>query len=775
MAVAPQYFPEEVVFDFEDDPVFIQQRLKDEKEAEKKRNDRRFKTVVCRHWVKGLCMKLDNCEFLHELDNDRMPECRWGEKCQVPDCYFKHTKESDRQECAYYTLGFCAHGTSCRYRHIRKAKEELQEETNWDIIFTTAVPMSSDAAAGAADRRVQEPNVNFKISLCKHFVAGTTCPYGDKCHFAHGENELRDPSQNKTLPNLDNAQQPHVLSALPVKSPLEEAIDALTSAHDTIPDPLADVGQDLRTPDIGVQVAKYIVLRAETFAHLAASVKHNVWAVHPVVKDRLNHAFYNAERVIIIFTVDETRQFAGCAIMKSDVKEVMNEDRIATPEEAKGLGFMFEVDWVRSCVVSYSKTSKLSTFEPELNKEIPVAFCFEGTELPPQVGHSLLVMLFRESNIDINRDQIDASLKVSVHPPGPSRDLIPILDRTREIDMRRMATNTGSERHNNIDEKQLINPPHGDGPVPVAPGCMKAQKPGFIFAGDDFKLIDEMLGRLLFGVEEQNGRLLRGIEAGTIIFLLNLRNGQLFGVFEALDVPQMNLDPKAFATPGTRRPQSQLPLQLPVNVLMELKPISAAQVATHTIPRGPEAAFKTLSMNQTQQLINLLFIRSGLLDNSQNQMMLGNPNGNDRGGHPAGYDDDARINFSSNYSEGINEEPLQEPTQPGQPYTQKLIVNIPFKPGYKAANRMIGRGGTRLRAVQQATGVSCRIRNESDDPDVKEIVGPIHVILQSTDASKMRMAIDMMKDNINEVIQQHDSYVKKGEELRQRRLERQHR
>ena len=46
------------------------------------KKDRRFKTVVCRHWVKGLCMKLDKCEFLHELNTERMPECRWGEKCQ---------------------------------------------------------------------------------------------------------------------------------------------------------------------------------------------------------------------------------------------------------------------------------------------------------------------------------------------------------------------------------------------------------------------------------------------------------------------------------------------------------------------------------------------------------------------------------------------------------------------------------------------------------------------------------------------------------------------
>lgn len=56
--------------------------LLDARVQELMKKDRRFKTVVCRHWVKGLCMKLDNCEFLHELNIERMPECRWGEKCQ---------------------------------------------------------------------------------------------------------------------------------------------------------------------------------------------------------------------------------------------------------------------------------------------------------------------------------------------------------------------------------------------------------------------------------------------------------------------------------------------------------------------------------------------------------------------------------------------------------------------------------------------------------------------------------------------------------------------
>lgn len=33
------------------------------------------KQVVCKHWLRGLCKKGDQCEFLHEYDLSKMPEC----------------------------------------------------------------------------------------------------------------------------------------------------------------------------------------------------------------------------------------------------------------------------------------------------------------------------------------------------------------------------------------------------------------------------------------------------------------------------------------------------------------------------------------------------------------------------------------------------------------------------------------------------------------------------------------------------------------------------
>ncbi|GJP86803.1 hypothetical protein CLOP_g16781 [Closterium sp. NIES-67] len=67
---------------------------------------RNYRQTVCRHWLRGLCMKGAECGFLHQYDKSRMPVCRyfarWGE-CREPDCVYKHTNE-DVKECNMYVM-----------------------------------------------------------------------------------------------------------------------------------------------------------------------------------------------------------------------------------------------------------------------------------------------------------------------------------------------------------------------------------------------------------------------------------------------------------------------------------------------------------------------------------------------------------------------------------------------------------------------------------------------------------------------------------------------
>ncbi len=52
--------------------------------------------TVCRHWLRGLCMKGNACGFLHQFEAARMPVCRFFAKygeCKEPDCPVKHSSE----------------------------------------------------------------------------------------------------------------------------------------------------------------------------------------------------------------------------------------------------------------------------------------------------------------------------------------------------------------------------------------------------------------------------------------------------------------------------------------------------------------------------------------------------------------------------------------------------------------------------------------------------------------------------------------------------------
>ena len=79
------------------------------------KNTERDKSVVCKHWLRGLCKKGDSCEFLHVFNMKKMPECwfysKYGECCNGDECMYLHIDpESKKKECPWYARGFCKNG-----------------------------------------------------------------------------------------------------------------------------------------------------------------------------------------------------------------------------------------------------------------------------------------------------------------------------------------------------------------------------------------------------------------------------------------------------------------------------------------------------------------------------------------------------------------------------------------------------------------------------------------------------------------------------------------
>jgi cleavage and polyadenylation specificity factor subunit 4 len=71
--------------------------------------------TVCKHWLRGLCKKGSACEFLHEYNLRKMPECWFFAKyayCSSGDeCMYLHIGPEERRgECKGYARGFCPKG-----------------------------------------------------------------------------------------------------------------------------------------------------------------------------------------------------------------------------------------------------------------------------------------------------------------------------------------------------------------------------------------------------------------------------------------------------------------------------------------------------------------------------------------------------------------------------------------------------------------------------------------------------------------------------------------
>ncbi|KAK0384157.1 hypothetical protein NLU13_8246 [Sarocladium strictum] len=82
-------------------------------------------SLVCKHWLRGLCKKGEHCEFLHEYNLRKMPECNFfmrnGYCSNGEECLYLHIDPLSRlPPCPHYDMGFCPLGPLCSKKHVRR-------------------------------------------------------------------------------------------------------------------------------------------------------------------------------------------------------------------------------------------------------------------------------------------------------------------------------------------------------------------------------------------------------------------------------------------------------------------------------------------------------------------------------------------------------------------------------------------------------------------------------------------------------------------------------
>nr|GMD07352.1 30-kDa cleavage and polyadenylation specificity factor 30-like [Ipomoea batatas] len=374
-------------------------------------NRRSFRQTVCRHWLRSLCMKGDACGFLHQYDKSRMPVCRffriYGE-CREQDCVYKHTNE-DIKECNMYKLGFCPNGPDCRYRHAKlpgpppPVEEVLQK-----------IQHLSSYNYGYSNKFSQNRNANF-------------APQAEKSQNAQGPTGASQAIKTSTTESAFPQQQPNQQ----VQQVQQQGSQGQTPS----------TGQQNQTNRSAIPLpqgtSRYFIVKSCNRENLELSVQQGVWATQRSNEAKLNEAFDSMENVILIFSVNRTRHFQGCAKMTSRIGGATKGGNWKHEHGTAHYGRNFSVKWLKLCELSFQKTRHLRN---PYNENLPVKISRDCQELEASVGEQLASLLYLEPDSELMAISLAAESKreeekakgVNPERVNENPDIVPFEDNEEE-------------------------------------------------------------------------------------------------------------------------------------------------------------------------------------------------------------------------------------------------------------------------------------------------------------------------------------------------------
>ncbi|CAA6671790.1 unnamed protein product [Spirodela intermedia] len=354
----------------------------------------------------GLCMKGDACGFLHQYDKDRMPVCRffrlYGE-CREQDCPYKHTTE-DIKECNMYKLGFCPNGSDCRYRHAKLQGPPPPVEE----VFQKLQQMSS--SFGPSGRFFHGRNVGYtqqgEKSQLPSFSGAISHATLSKSAGTHG------PSIQQSQPQLQPQPQPQ-----PPQPPQQQHLQQHQNQH-----PQQQVSQsqsqNLQNGSANQPVrtalplpqgqSRYFIVKSCNRENLELSVQQGVWATQRSNEAKLNEAFDSSENVILIFSINRTRHFQGCAKMTSRIGGFVGGGNWKHAHGTAHYGRNFSIKWLKLGELSFYKTRHLRN---PYNENLPVKISRDCQELEPSIGEQLASLLYLEPDSELMAMLIAAESK----------------------------------------------------------------------------------------------------------------------------------------------------------------------------------------------------------------------------------------------------------------------------------------------------------------------------------------------------------------------------
>ncbi|KAF5729715.1 hypothetical protein HS088_TW20G00079 [Tripterygium wilfordii] len=179
-----------------------------------------FKTKLCCKFRAGTCPYVTNCNFAHNMEELRRPPPNWQEivasheeekgviqsepmeEYQIPSYGVETQRSYKGRHCKkFYTEEGCPYGDNCTFLHDEQSKNRESVAISLGPGgygggsaggvggSSSGVVVVGGGGAGVACAGNLKPS-NWKTRICNKWEITGYCPFGSKCHFAHGAAEL---------------------------------------------------------------------------------------------------------------------------------------------------------------------------------------------------------------------------------------------------------------------------------------------------------------------------------------------------------------------------------------------------------------------------------------------------------------------------------------------------------------------------------------------------------------------------------------------------------
>ncbi|KAL3615655.1 hypothetical protein CASFOL_041316 [Castilleja foliolosa] len=218
-----------------------------------------YKTKMCCKFRIGTCPYITNCNFAHSIEELRKPPPNWHEivgahdedrgpssepreEFQIPIlgvCDDTQRSYKGRHCKKFYTEEGCPYGENCTFLHDEqsKARESVVISlgpnngggggyviNNNSNNINTNNSNNNNNGNGNANVSTVKPS-NWKTRICNKWELTGYCPFGSKCHFAHGVAELHQYGGGPLDPDVKDSFTPDA----------KTSFDAVVASHPSLP------------------------------------------------------------------------------------------------------------------------------------------------------------------------------------------------------------------------------------------------------------------------------------------------------------------------------------------------------------------------------------------------------------------------------------------------------------------------------------------------------------------------------------------------------------